>query len=112
MSDKVISNTENGDVVVATGPYPGTPLLRVPASGVFTDGGPGSIIYALSTTPPNDGAGYLGPFAFDPPIGTLLCAFVGGVAQYPDTVTVDDSGITLVNVAPPVDNVGAIFIRR
>jgi hypothetical protein len=112
MSDKVISNTENGDVVMATGPYPGTPLLRVPASGVFTDGGPGSIIYALSITPPNDGAGYLGPFAFDPPIGTLLCAFIGGVVQNPDTVGLDDSGITFNSIVPPAEVVGAIFIRR
>jgi len=112
MSDKVILNTDGDGVVVATGPYPGVPLLRVPAAGLFTDGGPGSILYALSVTPPNDGAGFLGPFEFDPAIGTLLVAFVGGVAQYPDTVGLDDSGITFNSITPPADNVSAIFIRR
>lgn len=111
MSDTIISNSDGNDVVVATGPYPGTPVLRFPSGGFGTNGGPGSLIYGQSITPPNVGAGTLA-FEFDPPIGRLIFAVIAGIMQLPVNCSVD-SGVLVFEagqILPPADPVTALYV--
>lgn len=113
MSDVIIGNPSGGDIVFASGPYPGRELLRLSPNA--TPGSvSGTLVAELSTTL-GDGATVL-TFAFADPIGRLLLAFIGGVMQLPADCSVDDQGqlVFSANVTPPAaeDLVTALYIAR
>jgi hypothetical protein len=78
-----------------------------------TNGGPGSLLYGESTTPPNPGAGVL-LFAFDPPVAHIITVYVDGIALFPNNSSVSDGGVLLDGsaISPPSGNVTALYVSR
>jgi hypothetical protein len=83
-----------------------------PTAGSGGGAGTSAPVYEESTTAPN---GSQTTFAFPDAVGTLITAYIGGVAQLPADVTVSAGSIVfghgIVPTDPTVDRVSALFVK-